>query len=52
MAKKYKIIWLYSKNDEYKLSKDFLYIKVISIDVWNCFDKGKAGFDDKKKIMW
>ena len=33
--------------DEYKLSKDFLWVKVISIDVWNCFDRGKAGFNEK-----
>ena len=31
---------------EYRLLKDFFKIKVISIDVWNCFDGGMAGFDE------
>ena len=31
--------------------KKNLFIKVISIDVWNCFDRGMAGFDKKNNVL-
>ena len=31
-----------------KLKNIFFLIKVIYFDIWNCFDRGMEGFDDKK----